>query len=108
MTSFRPPQQVDLATLLQQQNPRINLRLESYEHTTSDFMKAIVGYKNHAITIMSNRSSAASNDRKRVVDKVKAGEAEINQCKLKEIDLLASKLDPSQTTFLFLLSSHSA
>lgn len=81
--------QIDLSALLSEQNPHIDLRLEAYETSTRNFLKAVAAYKNRAITVITDRRNAQIAERKRVSEKIQSVEAETDQCKLKEIKLLA-------------------
>jgi kinetochore protein Spc25 len=85
---LRPPQ-IDLATVLAEPNPQIDLRLEVYESSTRNFLKAVGNYKNRAVTTISTRRANQAAERKKVLEKTQAVEAETIQCKLKEIELVA-------------------
>ncbi|KAG5651979.1 hypothetical protein H0H81_006753 [Sphagnurus paluster] len=85
---LRPPQ-IDLAAILATPNPQIDLRLSVYENSTRNFLKAVANYKNRHITIISERRTAQATEKKRIIEKSQAIEAETNQCKLREIDLVA-------------------
>lgn len=80
--------QIDLTTVLTDQNPQIDLRLEVYENSTRNFLKAVSNYKNRAILAISDRRTNQAAEKKKVIEKTQAFEAETNQCKLKEIDLV--------------------
>ncbi|KAF8060878.1 chromosome segregation protein Spc25-domain-containing protein [Lyophyllum atratum] len=84
-----PLPQINLATILTEPNPQIDLRLSVYEDSTRSFLKAVSNYKNRAITSISERRTAQAAEKKRVAEKTQAIEAETNQCKLREIDLVA-------------------
>ncbi|GLB36688.1 putative chromosome segregation protein Spc25 [Lyophyllum shimeji] len=81
--------QIDLAATLAAPNPQIDLRLAVYEESTRSFLKAVSNYKNRAIASISERRTAQAAEKKRVLEKTQAVEAETNQCKLREIDLVA-------------------
>ncbi|KAG5642570.1 hypothetical protein DXG03_002557 [Asterophora parasitica] len=81
--------QIDLAATLAAPNPAIDLRLQSYETSTRNFLKAVSNYKNRAITTISDRRTAQAAEKKRVIDKTGAIQHEINACKLREIDLVS-------------------
>ena len=97
----RPPH-IDLSSILTQQNPYIDLRIHTYENSTRNFLKALTTYKNRAITNISERRKHQATERKRLLDRTQAVEMETNQCKLKEIELVARTL-----SFLPLLSMSS-
>jgi kinetochore protein Spc25, fungi type len=84
----RPPQ-IDLAMLLEQQNPQIDLRIQAYETTTRNFLKAVTSFKNKAIALIIERRNAQATEIKRATEKIQVVEAETNQCKLKELEMLA-------------------
>lgn len=87
--------QIDLATLLSQNNPSIDLRVHAYEDSTRNFLKALTSYKNRAITTISERRKHQAAEKKRVLEKIQSVEKETNQCKLKEIDLVARMFEIS-------------
>ncbi|KAG6896092.1 hypothetical protein C0992_010342 [Termitomyces sp. T32_za158] len=82
--------QIDLSSLLASDAPQIDLRLASYEASTHNFLKAVSSYKNRALTTLSERRASHAAEKKRILEKTQAAEAEINQCKLREIDLVAT------------------
>ncbi|KAF9466858.1 chromosome segregation protein Spc25-domain-containing protein [Collybia nuda] len=81
--------QVDLASVLANQNPRIDLRLEVYENSTRNFLKAVANYKNRAIATISDRRNNQTTEKKKIIERTQLVEAETNQCKLTEIELVA-------------------
>lgn len=81
--------QIDLSAILSTSNPQIDLRLPVYETSTRNFLKAVSNYKNRALTNISERRAAQAAEKKRILEKTQAIEAETNQCKLREIDLVA-------------------
>ena len=85
---LRPPL-VDLSSILTQQNPSIDLRVHDYENSTRTFLKALTAYKNRAMTNISERRKHQAMERKKILEKTQAVEMETNQCKLKEIELVA-------------------
>ncbi|KAG6820220.1 hypothetical protein H0H93_003721 [Arthromyces matolae] len=82
--------QIDLTALLKSDAPHIDLRISAYETSTHNFLKAVSSYKNRALTTLSERRSSHVAERKRISEKTQAIEAETNQCKLREIDLIAA------------------
>lgn len=80
---------VDLAAVLAQPNPQIDLRLQAYETSTTNFLRAVTNYTNRAIAEITKHRNAQEADKRKLGERIQAVEAEINQCKLKEIDLLA-------------------
>ena len=85
---LRPPH-VDLSSILTQQNPSIDLRVHDYDNSTRNFLKALTTYKNRAITNMSERRKHQAMEKKKLLERTQAVEMETNQCKLKEIELVA-------------------
>jgi kinetochore protein Spc25, fungi type len=81
--------QVDLGATIAQPNAQIDLKLEVYEKSTRNFLKAVSNYKNRAISTISERRSHQLAEKKKITEKIQAVEAETNQCKLKEIVLVA-------------------
>ncbi|SJL13373.1 uncharacterized protein ARMOST_16815 [Armillaria ostoyae] len=85
---FRVPQ-IDLGAVLQADHPVIDLRLESYENETRNFLQNLARFKDLAITQETEERAAFAAETKRLVEKSKEIEAETNQCKVREIELLA-------------------
>lgn len=81
--------QIDLSAVLTGQNAQIDLKLEVYESSTRNFLKAVSNYKNRALTTISARRSDQATEKKKILDKTRAVEAETIQCKLKEIELVS-------------------
>ena len=80
---------IDLASVLAQPTPQLDLRLQAYETSTGNFLKAVTNYTNRAIAEITKHRNAQEADKKRLAERTQAVEAETNQCKLKEIELLA-------------------
>jgi hypothetical protein len=83
------PPHVDLSSFLTQQNPSIDLRVHDYENSTRNFLKALITYKNRAITNISERRKHQAMERKNLLERTQTVEMETNQLKLKEIELVA-------------------
>ncbi|KAH9921353.1 uncharacterized protein B0H18DRAFT_1021830 [Fomitopsis serialis] len=79
---------LDLSAVVASQNPQIDLRLESYETSTQNFLRAVTNYTQRAITEITNRKNAHLSDRKKYSERIQQIEAETNQCKVKEIELI--------------------
>ncbi|KAF9443615.1 hypothetical protein P691DRAFT_808705 [Macrolepiota fuliginosa MF-IS2] len=88
MTTARLPR-IDLSQLSREQHPTIDLRVNIYEESTRNFLKALVNFKNNAIASISERRKYQATEKKKITEKSQHVEAEINNCKLKEIDLVA-------------------
>lgn len=85
------PTQIDLASILAQQNPQIDLRLPAYEASTRNFLKAVSNYSNRAIAEITKRKERQAAERKKLSEKTATVESETNQCKVKEIALVAGE-----------------
>ncbi|KAI0685546.1 chromosome segregation protein Spc25-domain-containing protein [Cytidiella melzeri] len=79
----------DLAALLAQQNPHIDLDLELYEHSTRNFLKAVSHYTHTAQAEITRRKNAHTHEKKRLAEKIQSHENETNVCKVKELELIA-------------------
>lgn len=80
---------IDLASILAQPNPQVDLQLQAYEISTGNFLKAVTNYTNRAIAEITKHRDAQEADKRKLAERIQAVEVETNQCKLKEIDLLA-------------------
>jgi kinetochore protein Spc25 len=69
----------------------INLRLPAYEASTRNFLKAVANYGNRAIAEITKHKEWQALERKKVMEKTAVVESETNQCKVKEIELVAGK-----------------
>lgn len=81
--------QIDLSAVLAQEHPSIDLRVHTYENSTRNFLSALTNFKNRAITNISDNQKKQVTERKKILEKTHTVEAQTNQCKLKEIDLVA-------------------
>lgn len=81
---------IDLAGILAEPNPQIDFRTSAHEVSTGSFLKAVTSYTNRAISEITKHRSAQEADKRRLSERIKAVEAETNQCKVKEIEMLAS------------------
>lgn len=89
--SVRVPQ-LDLAAILEEPNPHIDLKTSTYETSTRNFLKALTIYKNRSINTISERRKAQAAEKKKLSDKIQQVEKETNQCKLREIELVAGTM----------------
>lgn len=80
---------VDLAAILAGPNLQIDLKLTAYEISTGNFLKAVTNYTHRAIAEITKHRNAQEADRRRLGERIQAVETETNQCKVKEIELLA-------------------
>ncbi|KAH7926225.1 hypothetical protein BV22DRAFT_1046249 [Leucogyrophana mollusca] len=83
------PAHIDLAAILAEPTPQIDLRLHAYDVSTGNFLKAVTNYTNRAIGEITKHRNAQEADKKKIADRAHAVETETNQCKLREIELLA-------------------
>ncbi|KJA26937.1 hypothetical protein HYPSUDRAFT_36107 [Hypholoma sublateritium FD-334 SS-4] len=81
--------QIDLSAVLAQEHPSIDLRVHTYETSTRNFLSAVMNFKNRGITTISDRRKKQATEKKKILERTHAMETETNQCKLKEIDLVA-------------------
>ncbi|PPQ66948.1 hypothetical protein CVT26_009979 [Gymnopilus dilepis] len=85
---FRPPP-FDLAAVLSQPHPTVDLKSKELEERTRTFLKNLTNFKEKAINAITERRKHQSTEKKKILEKTRAVEAETNQCKLKEIELVA-------------------
>lgn len=88
--TFRVPK-LDLPTILAQQHPNIDLRLNSYETSTRNFLKAVSGYTQRALTEITRRKNVHITEKTRIAERTQHIENETNNCKVKELELIASE-----------------
>ena len=79
----------DLSALLAQQHPHIDLRLEAYETSTRNFLKAVSNYTHIAQAEITRRKQAHIHEKKRLTERIQSHENETNACKVKELELIA-------------------
>ena len=79
---------IDLAALLESQQPVIDLHTQEYEVATRKFLKAIQAYTTRGIEEIKNRQTKHAQELKKITEKKASLEAETTACKLKEIQLM--------------------
>ncbi|KAI0691573.1 chromosome segregation protein Spc25-domain-containing protein [Earliella scabrosa] len=79
---------LDLPVVLAQQNPQIDLRLDAYDISTRNFLAAVSNYTQRAVSEITNRKNHFASEKK-ATKRTQAIETETNQCKLREIELVA-------------------
>lgn len=84
--------QINLTALLAQDNPSIDLKIQAYETSTRNFLKAVTDYKESVKAQITDRRNKQLNEKKKTAEKTKAVEDETEKCKLKEIELVAGAL----------------
>ena len=82
---------LDLATILEQPNPHIDLRLEAYETSTRNFLKAVSHYAQNAQAEITRRKTTHVNEKNRIAEKIQSYENETNACKVRELELIAGE-----------------
>ncbi|KAF7330461.1 Kinetochore protein spc25 [Mycena venus] len=81
--------QIDLAAVLADQNPHIDLRVQALETSMRNFLKAVANHKTRTIANIADKRAAHAADKKRTLERITNVEAEINECKMQEIQLVA-------------------
>ncbi|KAH9967352.1 hypothetical protein BC827DRAFT_1173592 [Russula dissimulans] len=82
------PGQLNLATILSNHPPTIDLHLPAYEASTRNFSQAIADFNGLAIAEISQRRDAHITETKKLTERAQNIEKETNQCKLEEIELI--------------------
>ncbi|PSR82434.1 hypothetical protein PHLCEN_2v6070 [Hermanssonia centrifuga] len=81
---------LDLPSILAQQNPHIDLKLEAYEISTRNFLTAVSGYTQRALAEITHRKNAHVTEKNKIAERTQQVENETNACKVKELELIAS------------------
>ena len=89
MTHVRRVPKFDLAPILTQQNPQIDLRIQAYETSTRNFLEAVSRYTQNAQAEITRRKITHTNEKNRIAEKIHDVENETNACKVKELELIA-------------------
>ncbi|KAL5485923.1 SPC25 [Sanghuangporus weigelae] len=79
---------IDLASILESQNPIIDLRIEEFERTSRRFLKVVTAYTARALEEVAQRKTRHAAEMKRIAERTAQVEAEIQTCKVKEIELM--------------------
>ncbi|GJE97539.1 hypothetical protein PsYK624_137600 [Phanerochaete sordida] len=77
---------LDLASILAQQNPQIDLRLDAYESSTRSFLKAVSAYAQNAQAEITRWKTTHVAGKKRIAEKT---QNETHACKVRELELIA-------------------
>ena len=83
---------IDLASILESQNPVIDLRVEEFERTSRRFLKAVTAYTARALEEIAQRKTRHAAEMKRIAERTVQVETEIQACKVKEIELMEGTL----------------
>lgn len=78
---------LNLAALLNEQNPRIDLRLEDYERRTREFSQHLHSYAEEAAKAITKRQDDFAAARKRAAEKAQKYEEQTNEAKAQELEL---------------------
>ena len=92
MTNVLRVPKLDLPSILAQQNPQIDLRLEAYENSTRNFLAAVSNYTQRAMTEITKRKDAFNAEKKKIAERTQHVQTETNQCKVREIELISGTL----------------
>lgn len=89
----RSPSEIDdalnLDAILSSSEPAIDLNLPAYESSATNFSRAIASFTARSMTEITQRRDAHDKELKRLADRAQDVEKETEQCKLKEIELIA-------------------
>ncbi|KAH9026532.1 hypothetical protein EDB85DRAFT_1979530, partial [Lactarius pseudohatsudake] len=89
----RSPSEIDdehnLDAILNSSEPAIDLNLPAYETSVANFSRAIANFTARSIAEITQRRDAHDKELKRLEDRAQDVEKETEQCKLKEIELIA-------------------
>jgi len=85
MSYYRP---IQLATILAQPHPEIDLKLETYEKKSRALLATVSSFTSRAIDEIMHRKDEQDQLLKREAEKRKLVEAEVNECKVKELELM--------------------
>ncbi|KAJ6577148.1 chromosome segregation protein Spc25-domain-containing protein [Mycena capillaripes] len=81
--------QIDLSAVLAEQNPTIDLKVQSYETSTRNFLKAVANYKTRTTASIADKRATHVAEKKRILERISNAETETNQCKMQEIQLVS-------------------
>ncbi|KAJ7052600.1 chromosome segregation protein Spc25-domain-containing protein [Mycena amicta] len=87
-SAVRVPQ-IDLAAILAEPNPHIDLRTESFDTSSRNFLKAVSNYKTRTIADLVDRRTQNASEKKRAIERIAHVEAETKECKMEELQLAA-------------------
>ncbi|KAJ7699238.1 chromosome segregation protein Spc25-domain-containing protein [Mycena rosella] len=89
MTHVLRVPQIDLSAILADQNPHIDLKVQSYETSTRNFLKAVAQYKTRTVATLGDKRASQAAEKKRTLERIGNVEVETNRCKMQEIQLVA-------------------
>lgn len=96
--------QIDLAALLDSQQPEVDLKIKDFEALSRNFLKAVSVYTSRAIEEISSRKTRHVTELKKSAEKRHHAEVEITECKNKEIELMegtVTSFSARLSTYLF-------
>jgi kinetochore protein Spc25 len=79
----------DLDSILRSSKPVIDLHLPAYEASVTNFSRAIANFTARSVTEITQRRDAHDKELKRLDGRAQDMEKETENCKLKEIELIA-------------------
>ncbi|KAH9949461.1 chromosome segregation protein Spc25-domain-containing protein [Amylocystis lapponica] len=88
MTQVARIPKFNLSAILDAPNPQIDLKLEAYETSTRNFLKAVSNYTQRALAEITDRKNAQAVATKQLAEKMQHMETETNQCKVRELELI--------------------
>ncbi|KAF7297792.1 Glycoside hydrolase [Mycena kentingensis (nom. inval.)] len=81
--------QIDLAAVLAGPNPHIDLRTESFDASSRNFLKAVANYKTRTIAALVDKRAQHTAETKRAGERIASVDAETKECKIQELQLAA-------------------
>jgi kinetochore protein Spc25, fungi type len=91
-TSYSRP--LHLQAILNQPNPRIDLKVEEFEATTKAFTAAVQDYVTRAKEEINKRKELHTQQLRKEAERRKVMEAEITDAKMREIELMKGSSPP--------------
>jgi kinetochore protein Spc25 len=85
MSYYRP---IQLANILTQAHPEIDLKLDGYEKKSRILLAAVSSFTSRAIDEIMHRKDEHDQLLKREAEKRKFVDAEVTECKVKELELM--------------------
>jgi kinetochore protein Spc25 len=88
--------QIDLAAIpaVTSTNPEIDFRFQAFETSTRNFLTAVANDKTRTIATIADKRAINVADKKQTPEGVTNVEAETNECKMQEIQLVAGTAAP--------------
>ena len=80
--------QISLSSLLAEQNPHIDLKLDPFDRSTKSFLQAVTAYRNRSIALIQQQRTHQANEKKKILDRIQEIDNHINQFKGQEAELV--------------------